>query len=53
MHIFQDDNVKIHQAQIGKGWLGGSMKNWCTSWWKKHHNIYFHQEAQTFLFKIL
>ena len=27
MAIFQDDNVKIHQAQIVKELLGGSMKN--------------------------
>jgi len=25
MAIFQDDNAKIHQAQIMKQWLGGSM----------------------------
>jgi len=25
MAIFQDGNVKIHQAQIVKEWLGGSM----------------------------
>jgi len=24
MAIFQDDNVKTHQAQIVKEWLGGS-----------------------------
>jgi len=24
---FQHDNVKIHQAQIVKEWLGGRMKN--------------------------
>jgi len=27
MAIFQYDTVKIHQAQIVKEWLGGSMKN--------------------------
>jgi len=27
MAKFQDENVKIHQAQIVKEWMGGSMKN--------------------------
>jgi len=27
MATFQDENVKIHQAQIVKEWLGGSRKN--------------------------
>jgi len=27
MAILQDDNVKIHQAQTVKEWLGESMKN--------------------------
>jgi len=27
MVIFQDDIVKIHQAQTVKEWLGGRMKN--------------------------
>jgi len=27
MAIFQDDKAKIHQAQILKEWLGGSMEN--------------------------
>jgi len=28
MAIFKDDNDKIHQAQIVKEWLGGSMNTW-------------------------
>jgi len=33
MAIFQDDNVKIHQAQILKEWLGGRMKNYLHTIW--------------------
>jgi len=32
MAIFQDDNVKIRQAQIVKEWLGWSMKNHFDTW---------------------
>jgi len=39
MAIFQDDSVKIYQAQIVKECLGGSMKNhfhtWITRSWPK------------------
>jgi len=37
MVILQDDNVQIHQAQIVKVWLGGSMKN--------HFLIFTHELA--------
>jgi len=36
MAIFQDDNVKIHQPQIVKEWLWGSMKNQYISMKKMH-----------------
>jgi len=32
MAIFQDDNIKIHQAQIMKECLAGSMKNNLHTW---------------------
>jgi len=32
MAIFLDDNVKMHQAQIAKEGLGGSLTNYFHTW---------------------